>query len=205
MTDKQHPTQFDWATELLDAQGHVTLSKQEAKEIGARLRRLHAESEMRRTALLDEMQKAARLGAELETLRAKIKTMAEEHADELMVAHLDGRMRAAQQPAPSAAAASKAVLAAIRAANMQLVRTGDDEFMLVTLKQATPQADSQPAPTVGTIAHVGAGKTTLTGAITSALRAARAPADSVLEDAERLEFEMQHGSAIDAARKQGGA
>jgi len=34
-------------------------------------------------------------------------------------------------------------------------------------------------------------------------RAARAPADSVLEDAARLEFEMQHGSAIAAARKQG--
>ena len=68
----------------------------------------------------------------------------------------------APQPAPSAA--SKAVLAAIRAANMQLVRTGDDEFMLVTYKNAkaqcdggkcgiggycddcpTPQADSQPA------------------------------------------------------------
>ena len=31
--------------------------------------------------------------------------------------------------------ASKAVLAAIRAANFQLVRTGDDAFMLVTLKQ----------------------------------------------------------------------
>ena len=46
----------------------------------------------------------------------------------------------AQQPSPSVA--SKAVLAAIRAANMQLVRTGDDEFMLVTFKQATPQADS---------------------------------------------------------------
>ena len=30
-------------------------------------------------------------------------------------------------------------------------------------------------------------------------------ADSVLEDAARLEFEMQHGSAIAAARKQGGA
>ena len=87
---------------------------------------------------------AARL--EIESLQARIKTMAEEHADELMVAHLDGRMRAAQQPAPSAAVASKAVLAAIRAANMQLVRTGDDEFMLVTLKQATPQADTQPAP-----------------------------------------------------------
>jgi len=39
---------------------------------------------------------AARL--EIESLQARIKTMAEEHADELMVAHMDG-MRAAQ-PAP---------------------------------------------------------------------------------------------------------
>lgn len=37
---------------------------------------------------------AARL--EIESLQARIKTMAEEHADELMVAHLDGRMRAGQ-------------------------------------------------------------------------------------------------------------
>jgi len=130
MTNQQPPAQFDWATELSDAQGHVTLSKQEAKEIGARLHRLHAESEMRRTALLDEMQKAARQHAENETLRAKIKayedldeaasdvqllrmgyaaarleieslqarikTIAEEHADELMVAHMDGRSQAAQ-------------------------------------------------------------------------------------------------------------
>ena len=48
----------------------------------------------------------------------------------------------AQQPAPSAA--SKAVLAAIRAANMQLVRTGDDAFMLVPHKVAAPQADNAP-------------------------------------------------------------
>ena len=38
MTDKPQPDKFDWATELSDAQGHVTLSAQEAKEIGARLR-----------------------------------------------------------------------------------------------------------------------------------------------------------------------
>ena len=37
MTDKQ-PALFDWATELSDAQGRVTLSEQEAHEIGARLR-----------------------------------------------------------------------------------------------------------------------------------------------------------------------
>ena len=41
MTDKQ-PAQFDWATELSDAQGRVTLSEQEAHEIGARLRSLGA-------------------------------------------------------------------------------------------------------------------------------------------------------------------
>ena len=44
---------------------------------------------------------------------------------------------------------------------------------------STPQADSQPAPVLGTIAHVGTGKTTLTGAITSALRAASTEADNV--------------------------
>ena len=38
---------------------------------------------------------AARL--EIASLQARIKTMAEEHADELTVAHLDGRMRAAQE------------------------------------------------------------------------------------------------------------
>lgn len=71
----------------------------------------------------------------------------------------------APQPSTTAQAASSAVLKAIREANMQLVRTGDDEFMLVTYKNAkaqcdggecgiggycddcpAPQADSQPAP-----------------------------------------------------------
>lgn len=42
MTDKPQPDKFDWATELSDAQEHVTLSKQEAKEIGARLRSMGA-------------------------------------------------------------------------------------------------------------------------------------------------------------------
>ena len=71
---------------------------------------------------------------------------------------------------PTAQAASSAVLKAIREANMQLVRTGDDEFMLVTYKNAkaqcdggkcgiggycddcpAPQADSQPAMTPETV------------------------------------------------------
>ena len=42
MTGKPQPDKFDWATELSDAQGHVTLSAQEAHEIGARLRSMGA-------------------------------------------------------------------------------------------------------------------------------------------------------------------
>ena len=99
MTNQQHPDQFDWATELLDAEGHVTLSAQEAHEIGARLRsmgeKLKAYEDLDEAAsdvqLLRMGYAAARL--EIESLQARIKTMAEEHADELMVAHLDGRMR----------------------------------------------------------------------------------------------------------------
>ena len=44
MTDKPQPDKFDWATELSDAQGHVTLSEQEAHEIGARLRASHGQA-----------------------------------------------------------------------------------------------------------------------------------------------------------------
>ena len=42
MSNTHQPAQFDWATELSDAQGRVTLSEQEAKEIGARLRSMGA-------------------------------------------------------------------------------------------------------------------------------------------------------------------
>lgn len=45
MTDAKPPAQPDWATELSDAQGHVTLSEQEAHEIGAMLRSLGAEND----------------------------------------------------------------------------------------------------------------------------------------------------------------
>ncbi len=43
-----------------------------------------------------------------------------------------------------ATATSSAVLKAIRAANMQLVRTGDDAFMLVPYKVATAEAETAP-------------------------------------------------------------
>ena len=76
MTDEQPPAQFDWATELLDAEGHVTLSAKEAKEIGARLRsmgeKLKAYEDLDEAAsdvqLLRMGYAAARL--EIESLRA---------------------------------------------------------------------------------------------------------------------------------------
>ena len=87
MTNQQHPALFDWATELSDAQGRVTLSEQEAHEIGARLRsmgeKLKAYEDLDGAAsdvqLLRMGYAAARL--EIETLQARIKTMAEERSD----------------------------------------------------------------------------------------------------------------------------
>ena len=118
MSNTHQPAQFDWATELSDAQGRVTLSEQEAKEIGARLRSMGAKLKSYEDLgdaandmqLLRAGYDAARL--EIESLQARIKTMAEEHADELTVAHLDGRMRAAQ-PAPAQADPTQVAPAAV--------------------------------------------------------------------------------------------
>jgi len=83
----QHPEALRLADEL-DAVPETGADPQTIQEAAAELRRQHARI------------------AELE---ARIKAMAEEHADELMVAHMDGRMRVAQpagaqqpttQPAP---------------------------------------------------------------------------------------------------------
>ena len=114
MTDKQQPAQFDWATELSDAQGHVTLSEQEAKEIGARLRRmgekLKAYEDLDDAAddvqLLRMGYAAARL--EIESLKVQSAEHAKEQADELAVAYMCGASRekelAAQQTATTYAA-----------------------------------------------------------------------------------------------------
>ena len=94
--------------------------------------------------------------------------MAEEHADELMVAHMDGRMRAAQQEAQEPVA---------------WYVTGCSRL----LDEDEAKAEAR---------HI--------GGTARAIPLYTAPqADSLLEDAARLEFEMQHGSAIAAARKQG--
>ncbi len=161
---------------------------------------------------------AARL--EIESLQARIKAMAEEHADELMVAHMDGRMRAEQ---------------AIPGVQWQCGPQANGF--------TAPQADSQPAGAdrhglpplpdpdlrdVGTTPRDI--KEFLRGYATEyakAALAARAPADSVLEDAERYRWlrlaladRTNNGkshwfcsiaaghpeeldAAIDAARKQG--
>lgn len=91
--------------ELLELAPEDGIEPQTAEDAAAGLRRLHSENET-----LQAGYAAARL--EIESLQARIKTMAEEHADELMVAHLDGRMcghstepAGAQQPAPPTAQA----------------------------------------------------------------------------------------------------
>ena len=65
-----------------------------------------------------------------------------EDAARLALPAITALRAALAEPAPKQkvpSVASKAVLAAIRAANFQLVRTGDDAFMLVTLKQPSAQ------------------------------------------------------------------
>ena len=203
MTDKQHPALFDWATELSDAQGHVTLSEQEAHEIGARLRRLHAR---------------------IAELQARIKTMAEEHADELMVAHMDGRMRAAQ-PAGEYPAPTDAEIDALwvgqqltvpqlvqRRVIARAAQDGGDVAMTTTqvehaqpeaLRGAPPSAYSQEdrafytfwyghmlndlmQPPLAGVSHATA-RYIWDAAIAHAAAPAQA-ADSVLEDAARLDW-----------------
>jgi hypothetical protein len=70
----QHPEALRLADEL-DAVPETGADPQTIQEAAAELRRQHTR---------------------IAELQARIKTMAEEHADELMVAHMDGRMRAAQ-------------------------------------------------------------------------------------------------------------
>ena len=117
MTDKQQPDKFDWATELSDAQGHVTLSAQEAKEIGARLRSMGAKLKVYEDlgGAADDVQllrmgyAAARL--EIESLKTQLAERAKEHADELSIAYMCGASRekelAAQQPGAAYAALSE--------------------------------------------------------------------------------------------------
>ncbi len=90
----QQPEALDLAN-WLDAVGNGGISSTAA---AAELRRQHAE---------------------IESLQARIKTMAEEHADELMVAHLDGRMRAAQ---PAGAQQSGVAYAALPDADRDYMR-----------------------------------------------------------------------------------
>ncbi len=157
----QHPEALRLADEL-DAVPETGADPQTIQEAAAELRRQHTR---------------------IAELQARIKTMAEEHADELMVAHLDGGMRAEQ---------------AIPGVQWQCGPQANGF--------TAPQADSQPA---GADRHglpplpdpdlrdVGTNpediKNFLRGyAIEYALTAltARAPADSVLEDAAQVEIDL---------------
>jgi len=121
MTDKKQPEALRLAG-LLELAPENGVEPQTTEDSSAELRRLHAENETlhverernlnsirvcneiinKKNAELESLTTgyaAARL--EIESLQARIKTMAEEHADELMVAHMDGIMRAALAAAPA--------------------------------------------------------------------------------------------------------
>ena len=146
MTDSTQPEALRLA-ELLELAPEDGVEPQTAEDAAAELRRQHAR---------------------IAELQARIKTMAEEHADELMVAHMDGRMRAAQQEAQDPVAWYVT----------GCCRLLDEDEAKAEARHIGGTARAIPLYTVP-------------------------QADSVLEDAARLEFEMQHGSAIAAARKQG--
>lgn len=97
------------------------------------------------------------------------------------------RLTNGQAPATQQAASS-AVLKAIREANMQLVRTGDNAFMLVPYKVATAQAaESVPAPVLDSLLNIVINhearatpeEVRSMAAELATYRAARAPAESV--------------------------
>ena len=133
-------------------------------------------------------------------------------------------LRASHGQAP-AQAASSAVLKAIREANMQLVRTGDDAFMLVPYKAVTAQAaDSVTAPAPPPECETEAEKRAFAFGWFKALESERMKAESVQEDAARYRWLRERSStmfvnvsingdgaeiaetldsAVDAARKQG--
>ena len=157
----QEPEALRLAQEL-DAVPETGADPQTIQEAAAELRRQHAR---------------------IAELQARIKTMAEEHADELMVAHLDGRMRAEQ---------------AIPGVQWQCGPQANGF--------TAPQADSQPA---GADRHglpplpdpdlldVGTNpediKNFLRGYATEYAKVAltaRAPAYSVLEDAAQVEIDL---------------
>ena len=147
-------TAADGKTELFNLPGYPLMVR------AVDFNRVHTESEMRRTALLDEMHKAALAAGQATAAQAAVQddlitirklTTSAEMLWLLKLAHLvisdvGKTLEESVAPAQPAQAASSAVLKAIREANMQLVRTGDDAFMLVPYKAAKAQAaDSVPA------------------------------------------------------------
>lgn len=78
--------------------------------------------------------------ARIAELEARIKTMAEEHADELMVAHLDGRMRAAQ---PAGAQQPGAAYAALP--GQEVPSYSDDALLMVRASELRAFADATHA------------------------------------------------------------
>lgn len=111
-------------------------------------------------------------------LEARIKTMAEEHADELMVAHLDGRMRAAQpagaqQPGAAYAELPDAPLSVFSKGPWTFKETGQnfsgaelDEAAFVAYRDRASHGQA-PAQPVAEPAQVSAVESNTVGAVLS--------------------------------------
>ena len=143
MTDAKPPALFDWATELSDAQGHVTLSEQEAHEIGARLRRQHA-----RIAELEQEV------AHTDSLLGKANALARIRAHR--IAELEAQLEAIGASAGSEPVAPAGATSNTHWNQAPCVHCGCTEgqhfnarchhIQGETRYTPTPKADSQPAP-----------------------------------------------------------
>ena len=188
MTDSTQPEALRLAG-LLELAPEDGVEPQTTEDAAAELRRQHTEN-----TALQQGYAAAQL--EIESLQARIKTMAEEHADELMVAHLDG-MRAAQQEAQEPVAwyvtgCSRLLDEAEAKAEARHIGGTARAMPLYTAPQPSPKADSQPAPAntrqiAECYGDCPTDPKTCANQCKFEGRAARATADSVLEDADPLQ------------------
>ena len=206
MTDAKPPAQFDWATELSDAQGHVTLSAQEAKEIGARLRSMGAKLKTYEdlgdagsdVQLLRTGYAAARL--EIESLKAQLHAAKRINAAQfgLLAASIPGSaLRASHGQAPAGAAepTEQQILEAVFAPAQPAVeasRFGSPELQAMIIARCVEkdQADSVQEDTAR-YRRLRERSSTMFVNI------------SISINGEGAEIAATLDSAVDAARKQG--
>ena len=179
MTDAKQPAHFDWATELSDAQGHVTLSEQEAHEIGARLRSMRVKLKTYEdfgdagsdVQLLRTCYEAARL--EIESLKAQLHAAKQINTAQfgLLTSSIPGSaLRASHWQAPAPMSPANRLVAYSAATRLRELGFEWD---------ATAEAWLQPAPSAQAVDHINM-------------------------DSLRISH-CKDAAVIDAARKQGGA